>query len=67
MTLRRDRMPWFCAALLGAALGLASGCRIEPPPPLPPFDCATIDRAPERFPEECGDAGANDGGAPDAG
>jgi hypothetical protein len=30
------------------------GCGLERPPDPPPFDCATIDRAAERFPDECG-------------
>jgi hypothetical protein len=36
--------------------GLA-GCGLERPKDPPPFDCAAIDRAAERYPERCGDAG----------
>jgi hypothetical protein len=37
------------------ALSSASaGCGFERPPDPPPFDCAAIDRAAERFPAECG-------------
>ena len=39
----------------------AQGCGLERPQDPPPFDCEAIDRADERFPEECG------GGAADAG
>ena len=52
---------WFAA--------LAPGCWLSAPEDPPPFDCAAIDRAEERFPDECGgdagvaeDAGAQDGG-----
>ena len=45
--------------LLRAALVLVSlsgaGCRLVRPPDPPPFDCASIDRAAERFPDECGE------------
>lgn len=45
---------------LGALVGLvlcvlAQGCGLERPPDPAPFDCARIDRAAERFPDECGD------------
>lgn len=46
--------------LIALALAvLASGCPLEAPPPLAPFDCGAVDRATERFPVECGDAGAD--------
>ncbi len=60
-----------------ALVGSAPGCGLDRPPDPPPFDCATIDRAAERFPDECGepvdagpdeDTGAEqDAGEPDAG
>lgn len=46
-----------------AAVSTSAGCFLEPSPRPPAFDCATIDRADERFPEQCGDAGTS----PDAG
>ncbi|MBX7191086.1 MAG: hypothetical protein K1X94_03460 [Sandaracinaceae bacterium] len=52
-------------ALLAASLGLV-GCGLERPPDPPPFDCAQIDRAEERFPDLCGpDAGPVDAGLDD--
>ena len=57
--------------VLGLALastGAVSACGLARPPDPPPFDCAAIDRASERFPDECPaaspDAGVGDGGAP---
>jgi hypothetical protein len=50
--------------LLSIAL---TGCWIEAPPPTPPFDCAAIDRAAERFPDECGDAGVDPDASLDGG
>jgi hypothetical protein len=52
---------------LSIALALA-GCGLTRPADPPPFDCDAIDRADERFPDECGepepedeeDAGAED-------
>lgn len=44
-------------ACLVALAALASGCWLEPTQEPPPFDCANIDRAEERFPVECGDGG----------
>jgi hypothetical protein len=58
-------MKRWTVAVLALSLGIASGCRLDPPPPLPAFDCAAIDRAPERFPEECADAGEPDAGTSD--
>lgn len=48
-----DRCRRACLALLV----VTGGC--WPPESTPPaaFDCRTIDRAEERFPEECSDAG----------
>lgn len=37
-----------------------SGCGLPLPPDPPPFECDAIDRAAERFPEECGDEGDGD-------
>ncbi len=51
---------WRIAATLVLVVG---GCGLERPPDPPPLDCATIDRAAERFPDECAepaDAGAED-------
>lgn len=65
----RDRR--LCIGLLGLGLSVGlSGCGWPPESEPPaPFDCDEIDRADERFPEECGDAGvgdaATDGGAAD--
>jgi len=63
-----------CAALLTLATGLFPGCWPAESEAPPPFACSTIDRAAERFPEECGDAGVpddaevpSDGGDDDAG
>jgi hypothetical protein len=39
------------------SLPLLAGCPVPPPPDPPGLDCAEIDRAEERFPEECSDAG----------
>jgi hypothetical protein len=38
----------------------AFGCALPPPPAPRDIDCEQIDRADERFPEECGDAGTDD-------
>ncbi len=49
---------------LASVLGF--GCGLGPPASVPPFDCDRIDRAGERFPDECGgDAGEDE--ASDAG
>jgi hypothetical protein len=45
----------------------AQGCGLERPPDPPPFDCATIDRAEERFPDECGEPVDADDSAEDGG
>jgi|JI10StandDraft_1071094.scaffolds.fasta_scaffold1578891_2 hypothetical protein len=47
-------------ALLALAASALPGCWPGESSAPPPFDCATIDRAAERFPEECGDAGVSD-------
>lgn len=67
MTSTRRRIAIACFAL--------AGCGLERPPAPPPFDCATIDRAAERFPDECGpdtgvvdvDAGVTDDADVDGG
>jgi len=38
-----------------------AGCGLQRPADPAPFDCAAIDRAAERFPEECGEAEADAG------
>lgn len=47
------------------ALVALSGCGLTRPPDPAPFDCETIDRAEERFPDRCGqpeeDAGVDAG------
>lgn len=56
------------ALALSIALGL-SGCLLRPSPPLQPIDCASVDRAAERYPDVCDggaepeedDAGTEDG------
>gem|GEM_PF-3352068 len=51
------------AGRIAATLVLVAGCGLERPPDPPPLDCATIDRAAERFPDECAepaDAGPED-------
>lgn len=53
---RRRRAARVLASL--APLLLASACGLERPPDPPPFDCDRIDRAAERFPDECGDPDA---------
>lgn len=66
MTSISDRL----LVVIGLAFSSLAGCAVERPPDPPPFDCARIDRAEERFPEECGkevsevseDAGVGDGG-----
>ncbi len=63
MTSSPDR--W--SLLLLAALACAPGCGLERPPDVQPFDCETIDRAEERFPDECGEAVDEDAGDEDAG
>ena len=50
-------------AALALWLSLSAGCPVPPPPDPPGVDCAAIDRPQERFPEECGDAGAGDAAA----
>ena len=52
--------------LLLASLVCVAGCGLERPPDPPPFDCATIDRAAERFPDECGPVVPDDAGEGDA-
>lgn len=52
--------------LLLASLVCASGCGLERAPDPRPFDCATIDRAAERFPDECGPVVPDDAGEGDA-
>lgn len=61
MTSTRDAARRLLIASLGA-LALEA-CGLERPPDPPPLDCAAIDRAAERFPDECADAGPD----PDAG
>lgn len=56
MISRERHAPARRAALLLVAVGLG-GCWLSAPPSPPPFDCTTIDRAAERFPDLCGDAG----------
>ncbi|MBK8412153.1 MAG: hypothetical protein IPL19_29795 [Sandaracinaceae bacterium] len=63
----RDRR--LCVALLALHVSVLSGCWPGESSAPPPFDCEAIDRAAERFPDECGDAGvpedagaASDGG-----
>jgi hypothetical protein len=47
---------------------VACGCGLPRPSDPAPFDCSAIDRAAERFPEECGeDAGEVDAGTEDTG
>jgi hypothetical protein len=51
------------AVVVIGLLAFAQACGLERPPDPPPFDCAQIDRAAERFPDECGepmDAGPDD-------
>lgn len=57
MTSRDHRL---CVALLALSASALPGCWPGESSALPPFDCATIDRAEERFPAECGDAGVSD-------
>lgn len=69
MTCRKRRIGRLLLVL--GALACATGCWPEESPELPPFNCDEIDRAAERFPDECGDAGidadaaisSDDGGA----
>lgn len=56
---RRVTAPWRSAAV---ALWLA-GCGLTRPSDPPPLDCASLDRAAERFPDECGESSEE----PDAG
>lgn len=58
MTSSAARRGW-----LGLLLSLSAGCPVPPPPDPPGVDCNAIDRPEERFPEECGDAGADDAAA----
>jgi hypothetical protein len=48
-------------AALACLVSLA-GCPLPPPPTPRPIDCEEIERAQERFPEQCGesDAGSED-------
>jgi hypothetical protein len=56
MTSTPDRLRnGFRVGVVLVALASAQACGLERPPDPPPFDCATIDRAAERFPEECGE------------
>lgn len=57
MTSRERHAPTLRAALVLVTVALG-GCWLSEPSAPPAFDCATIDRATERFPDECGDAGA---------
>lgn len=43
---------------LALSLLASAGCPATPPPDPTGLDCGAIDRPEERFPEECGDAGA---------
>jgi hypothetical protein len=43
---------------------LLAGCAVQPPPEPRPIVCEEIDRAAERFPDECGELG--DAAASDA-
>jgi hypothetical protein len=52
-------------AVLTLALGVTSGCGLDPPPPVIPIDCEQVDRAMERFPDECADAASDDDAATD--
>ena len=47
---------WVAAILLGCV----ASCELSEPPPPPPIDCES-DRATERYPEQCGDAGEDSG------
>jgi hypothetical protein len=47
-----ERLCLLCAVLLCA-------CALKPPPEPEPIVCEEIERAEERFPEECSDAGAD--------
>ncbi|HEX6245593.1 MAG TPA: hypothetical protein VFZ61_31935 [Polyangiales bacterium] len=49
-----DARTWFALACCAA-----SGCALPPPPAPRDIDCEQIDRAEERFPEECGDTDAD--------
>jgi hypothetical protein len=58
----------FGVALSALALVILPGCWPAESEAPPPFDCSTIDRAAERFPDECGDAGVpEDAGVPSDG
>ena len=55
-TPERLRLLVALAALVVALFALAvQGCGLERPPDPPGLDCDAIDRAEERFPDECGD------------
>lgn len=43
------------AAVLVLGASSLAACGLTRPEPPPPFDCAAIDRAEERFPDVCGD------------
>lgn len=53
--------------MVGVFAATAVGCGLERPNDPPPFDCERIDRAEERFPEECGPAPDASTSDPDAG
>jgi hypothetical protein len=57
MSIRSRVLAWIAFVCLAA-------CGLEKPAPPRPIVCSEIDRAEERFPDECG---PSDSGAPDAG
>jgi hypothetical protein len=59
MTIDRRRGMLFTLLALG-------GCAVQPPPDPRALDCATLDRAAERFPEECGEPASDAGVGDDA-
>lgn len=58
-------IPERLALAIGLAAAVLTGCTVKRPPDPPPFDCARIDRAAERFPEECGEEMSHDAGVGD--
>lgn len=52
------------SALSALALAIA-GCAVKPPPDPRALDCEALDRAAERFPEECAESDSDAGGAND--